>query len=105
MFGTLIILLPSQYEGGQLQVKHAGSEHTFDFSSLIGSTCFNYAAFFADCQHELHAVTKGYRLCLVYNLIHSGSGHCPAPVSNTQLVRHTADALKDGQHTLLKLSP
>ena len=95
MFGTLIIQLPSQYEGGQLRVKHAGREHTFDFSSLKGCTGFHYAALYADCQHEVCAVTKGYRLCLVYNLIHVGSGHCPAPVDDTVLVRRTVDAVKE----------
>ena len=94
MFGTLIVQLPSQYEGGQLRVKHAGREHTFDFSGLKGCTGFHYAAFYADCQHELCAVTKGYRLCLVYNLIYVGSGHCPAPINNTVLVRRTVDAMK-----------
>ena len=94
MFGTLIVQLPSQYEGGQLRVNHAGKEHTFDFSGVKGSIRFHYAALYADCQHELCSVTKGYRLCLVYNLIHVGSGHCPAPIDNTVLVRRTVSALK-----------
>ncbi len=33
----------------------------------------NFAAFFADCQHEIMPVTSGYRLCLVYNLLHEDS--------------------------------
>ena len=95
MFGTLIVQLPSTYEGGQLRVKHARKEHIFDFSGLKGSTGFHYAALYADCQHELCVVTKGYRLCLVYNLIHTGSGYCPAPIDNSLLVTRAVDAMKE----------
>ena len=45
-----------------------------------------YAAFYADCQHELCEVTRGYRMCLVYNLVYSGSGARPVPVDNRQAV-------------------
>ena len=75
-------------------MKHAKKEHIFDFSGLKGSTGFHYAALYADCQHELCAVTKGYRLCLVYNLIHTGSGYCPAPIDNSLLVTQAVDAMK-----------
>ena len=36
-----------------------------------GST-LQYAAFFADCEHELSPVTAGMRLVLVYNLVWVG---------------------------------
>ena len=69
MFNTVIVQLPSEYEGGQLRVKRAQREHVFDYSGLKGSTGFHYAALYADCQHEHCTVTRGYRLCLVYNLM------------------------------------
>src|SRR5207253_1191008 len=28
-----------------------------------------YAAFYADCEHEVQRVTRGVRLCLAYNLV------------------------------------
>lgn len=68
MFGTLIIQLPCEYQGGALTVSHAHREKTFDFSRHAPIQCF-FAAFYADCVHQLQAVTSGYRLCLVYNLI------------------------------------
>lgn len=37
----------------------------------------NYAAFYADCEHEVLPVTSGYRLTLVYNLVHAGEGITP----------------------------
>ena len=63
MFGTLVIQLPSDCSGGELIVKHRGEEKVFSFSGLQGSTNFHFAAFYADCQHE---VTAGNRLCLFF---------------------------------------
>ena len=83
MFGTMVVQLPSDYDGGVLRVCHHGEEMTFDFSGFMG---FHYAAFYADCQHELCEVTRGYRMCLVYNLVYSGSGARPVPVDNRQAV-------------------
>jgi hypothetical protein len=31
-----------------------------------------YAAFFADCEHELTPLTSGMRLVLAYNLVYTG---------------------------------
>jgi hypothetical protein len=37
-----------------------------------------YAAFFADCQHELSSISSGMRLVLVYNLVWAGpAGEAP----------------------------
>jgi len=73
MFGTMVVLLPSNYEGGELVVRHDGKEKMFDFAK--GSE-FNvhYLAFYADCQHEIKEIRSGFRLCLVYNLFHRDSG-------------------------------
>ncbi|KAJ3082895.1 hypothetical protein HK102_001396 [Quaeritorhiza haematococci] len=68
MFATLVIVLPSSYEGGQLIVTHKGSKREFDFAAQGNEfECF-YAAFFCDCEHEVKPVSSGHRLCLVYNL-------------------------------------
>ena len=82
MFGTLVVQLPSDYTGGQLLVTHHGKEETFDFSGLQGCITCHYAAFYADCVHEVKMVTTGYRLCLIYNLLYRGSGSIPLPVNN-----------------------
>lgn len=37
------------------------------------------AAFYGDCEHELRPVTKGVRLCLLYNLVRTTPG--PPPVA------------------------
>jgi hypothetical protein len=46
-----------------------------------------YAAFFADCHHELSAVTSGMRLVLVYNLVWVGQGSAPEPCAVSTAVR------------------
>ena len=67
MIGTLIVALPSVHEGGQLIVRHEGREATVDFGK---ESRFHtqFAAFYADCEHEIRPVTSGFRVALVYNL-------------------------------------
>ena len=62
MSGTLVIQLPSNYEGGHLTVFHQQKQMEFSFSGIESSS--NFTAFYADCEHEVKSVTKGYRLCL-----------------------------------------
>jgi len=77
MFATLVICLPSKHEGGQLIVSHAGRSHLVDFSGKTSNYELQYAAFYADCEHEVRPVTGGYRVCLVYNLTTSGRKNQP----------------------------
>ena len=95
MFGTLVIQLPSNYSGGQLIVYHQSKSMEFDFGGPIGCTDIHYAAFYADCQHEIKPVTKGYRLCLIYNLVYRGSGNCPAPADNQQIVSSVISSMRE----------
>ena len=68
MFGTLVVVLPSLHRGGELVIRHAGCEVIIDLSrSEISKLAF--AAFYADCEHEVRPITEGNRICLVYNLI------------------------------------
>lgn len=70
MFGTLIIQLPSIYEGGELIVYNRKSKTVFDFGIKNGNSQYltHYAAHYADLKHEILTVTSGYRLVLTYNL-------------------------------------
>ena len=74
MFGTLVIGLPSKHSGGELVVSFGGLEEIADFSEDSGNYKIDYAAFYADCDHQIKPVTSGYRICLVYNLIQQKSG-------------------------------
>ncbi len=83
MFGTLIVSLPSRHTGGELLVRHGGREVRVDFAAETGPAGFPWAAFFADCEHEVLPVKTGNRLCLVFNLVRAkrAAGRAPtAPV-------------------------
>jgi predicted 2-oxoglutarate/Fe(II)-dependent dioxygenase YbiX len=82
MFGTLSISLGSEYEGGQLVVRHAGREMVLEPKDRVFSVF--WAAFYADCEHELLPVTQGYRIALVFNIVHVGSQPAPKP-SNSKI--------------------
>ena len=67
MVATLIVALPSVHEGGELVVRHEGREHEVAFPGAASGLELSYAAFYADCSHEVRPLRSGYRLCLVYN--------------------------------------
>ncbi|KAJ8496425.1 hypothetical protein ONZ45_g12453 [Pleurotus djamor] len=74
MFATIIILLPSEYTGGEVYVSHGTGNRVqnqvFDYAStsLLGTACL---AWYTDVMHEVKPVTSGYRFALAYNLIQS----------------------------------
>jgi len=78
MFATLLVVLPSTFEGGELLVRHQGRE------ARLALRCDEpaeaaFAAFYADCVHEVLPITAGYRLTLAYNLVRVGKGRPPKP--------------------------
>ena len=74
MFGTLVIALPSYHFGGDLLVHHSGETLTFSSSGKSKLLGPQWAAFYADCEHELQCVTEGFRVALVYNLCRKHNG-------------------------------
>lgn len=76
MFATLVVQLPSRFDGGQLVIEHDNKTKTIDFNSNIEPgnmyTTF-FSTFYCDCKHEILPVTDGIRVCLVYNLVMSES--------------------------------
>ena len=73
MVATLAIVLPGVHEGGELIVSHAGRRHEIVFTGAASGHELSYAAFYADCQHEVRPVQSGFRLCLTYNLTLAGT--------------------------------
>lgn len=70
MVASLIVVLPNPFHGGALIVRHNSSQVTrFPFQEAASGTAVSYAAFYADCEHEVQVVDSGVRVCLCYNLI------------------------------------
>ena len=78
MFATLVIVLPSIYEGGELIVRHQDREERLDLSCEDPSQVA-FATFYADCMHEVRPITAGCRLTLIYNLLRRGKDPAPEP--------------------------
>ncbi|MEK7991141.1 MAG: 2OG-Fe(II) oxygenase [Thiotrichaceae bacterium] len=95
MFATLVIVLPSAHEGGELIVRHCGSEKQFEFGGQNQQYQIQYAAFYADCQHEVKPIQTGYRCCLIYNLALENVKKQPIAPNNTHLIDELSDLLND----------
>ncbi|MBZ4194789.1 MAG: 2OG-Fe(II) oxygenase [Candidatus Contendobacter sp.] len=78
MFATLVIVLPSIYEGGELIVRHLDREERLELRCEEPSEVA-FAAFYADCMHEVLPITSGCRLTLIYNLLRRGNDPVPEP--------------------------
>jgi len=81
MFATLVVVLSSIYSGGELVVRHQDREARFDLRCADPSEAA-FAAFYADCLHEVLPVTSGCWLTLIYNLSRQGPGDAPRPPSH-----------------------
>ena len=68
MVATLVINLPAKHSGGELVILHQGQQKTIEISGAAAGLEAEYAAFYADCQHEVKPLRSGYRRCLTYNL-------------------------------------
>ena len=94
MFATLVVVLPSIYRGGELIVRHGEREVCLELAS--GSVaCAAYAAFYADCRHEVRPVIEGNRLALIYNLIRRGRGPRPVPPDHRTAIAKTVELIND----------
>ena len=103
MFATLVIVLPSHCEGGELLVRHRGREARLDLRCDDPAEA-SFAAFYADCPHEVLPITAGCRLTLVYNLLRHGRGKLPEPPDyNAEQVR-AAEFLRAWSETPASLS-
>lgn len=76
MFGTLLLQLPSPHSGGELHIRHGCRETRIDLSATDCSE-LGFAAFYADCEHEVRPVESGHRVCLVFNLLRGAASDTP----------------------------
>ncbi len=99
MFATLVIVLPSNYSGGELVIRHGEQVVTLNMHRDEPSE-LTFAAFYADCVHEVQPITQGCRLTLIYNLLRRGEKTLPKPPNYqyeqeqiTKLLRHWGNVL------------
>lgn len=76
-------------QGGELLLQHGGQDLTWDTAAGSASE-FQYAAFYADAQHELRPVASGARVLLVYSLVYSGPGSAPTAAGGWDTVAELA---------------
>jgi hypothetical protein len=76
-FGTISIILPSEFTGGQLELCDQGWMKEVDFVqnkrlsiSVLGS--------YTGLTHNLKPIRSGYKIVLCYNLIHTSNDICPS---------------------------
>src|SRR5262249_3562329 len=69
MVASLIVVLPNPFEGGRLIVRHGAAKQKLAFKEAAAGKAACFAAFYADCEHEVERVTYGVRVALAYNLV------------------------------------
>ncbi|MFC1759719.1 2OG-Fe(II) oxygenase [Planctomycetota bacterium] len=97
MVGSLVIVLPTKFAGGELIVRHGSARHNFDFSAAASEQHASYVAFYADCEHEVKRVTRGRRLAMTYNLSLKNTRKAkPTPTGRSSVDQNReADVLAD----------
>lgn len=85
MFATIIIVLPSEFTGGEVHLSHGGVDMVYDCSATSLNTT-TVMAWYTDVTHEVKPITSGYRLALSYNLIHTTTALRPAVSSDASFV-------------------
>ncbi|KAF8335598.1 hypothetical protein F5887DRAFT_1063351 [Amanita rubescens] len=98
MFGSLVIFFPTAHEGGSLLMRKNGVEWSFDSSKVLaddGEPRLGYVALYSDVEHEVAAVTSGYRVTITYNLYfdHPSSYKLPKPLSSVSAMNNFKDEL------------
>ncbi|NRA69101.1 MAG: 2OG-Fe(II) oxygenase [Pseudobacteriovorax sp.] len=91
MVATLVIVLPTRYNGGGLTIEYLGQTEVMGRNSATKFGQLAYIAFYADCKHKLEQVTSGYRVALTFNLMVSNPEELKPSKNETELSK----ALKD----------
>lgn len=94
MVGTLVLIWPSSHLGGELRIRHGSDELRFA-SQQLHEAGIRWAAFFADCRHEVLPVEEGYRVALTFDLVLRPADPSaePAPDADSRLQAALRDRL------------
>jgi len=100
MVATLVVALPVAGAGGELVIRHRERQAVVDLHT-DEPTELAFAAFYADCVHEIRPVTAGHRIVLVYHLVVRGAAAAvlrAAPDFGAQ-EQQIADQLRNWEET------
>ncbi len=92
MVATLSLSLPVPGTGGELVVRHGGRKEVFDLNAAEPSE-LSYAAFYADCPHEVRPLAEGHRVTLVFNLFLDSAVDAPGAPDYSGLAAPVAECL------------
>ena len=102
---TFVVCLPSEHEGGTLEIEHLGKTVEANFSGKIHKAerywneTLRYAVFYTDCAHRVHEVSKGWRIVVQFDVYEEEQQGRLAREGEEQ-VREHEDALEHGIHYL-----
>jgi hypothetical protein len=91
-FASLVVFLPSSYQGGELVVRHDGKEQTYNFAN---QKTINWVAFFTDCEHEILPVTSGHRVTFTFNIMFGDTIPPSPPMKDTNIVAKGQQVFRD----------
>ncbi|KAJ2926708.1 hypothetical protein H1R20_g10382, partial [Candolleomyces eurysporus] len=99
LFASLVVVLPTTHNGGNLLLGKDGSLFNFDSSKLVfhpetKAPQIAFAAFYSDIEHEVLPVEDGYRITLTYNL-HLADTDLPIPKALSDTLASLKSALLD----------
>jgi len=93
MVATLVVVLPSEYSGGDLTVEHRGE--TKSFRRLQNqATDLSLLAFYADCHHAVGSVKSGVRVALTYQLLLDGRSKDVRPKAPADVVDRLTEGVR-----------
>ncbi|PBK68259.1 hypothetical protein ARMSODRAFT_937327 [Armillaria solidipes] len=102
MIGSLVIIFPTDHQGGSFILRQDGQEWTFGAEKMLADSTreapvISHVAFYSDIEHEVLPVTSGVRVTLTYNLYLEDK---PRSVAKTPS-NPTTDVLKTALQNLL----
>ncbi|TCD65290.1 hypothetical protein EIP91_002852 [Steccherinum ochraceum] len=97
-FATVLIVLPSTFEGGETHLSHTGLSTIYD-SSTTSAYKTTVMAWYTGVTHEIKPVTSGYQLAMVYKLVHTTNAPRPVLKTNQKATQRLRDILHDWQNT------
>eukprot|EP00736_Rhodelphis_marinus_P002179 Rmarinus@m.20441 len=88
--GTVVYFLNSDFEGGELRVRHGNKK---DWSTIHPSK-FEYVAMYGDCMHAVNRVTSGTKVALLFDIYDKGGP--PEKVDNLTLPPNVIEEVRSG---------